>query len=97
MVGAFVTYFYTGEVPHVVLEPNLSSFLALSELYNLLPLKAQAEDLAIRSLKMENVVELFSLASIHDAGILLEATNFFILVTRRPSGSRTLVRSLSAS
>ena len=90
VVGAFVNYFYTGEVPHVVLKSNLSSFLALSELYNLLPMKAQTEDLAIRSLKMENVVEMFSLASIYKAEILLEATKLFILENKKTLGQQAL-------
>ena len=70
----------------VVLESNLSSFLDLSELYNLLPLKSQAEDLAIKSLNMENVVEMFSLANIYSAGVLLEATRFFILENKKTLG-----------
>ena len=46
--------------------------------------------MAIKSLKMENVIELFSLASIHGAGILLEATNFFILENKNTLGQQDL-------
>ena len=90
VVGAFVNYFYTGSVPQEVLESHLSSFLALSELYNLLPMKAQTEDLAIRSLKLENVVEMFSLAKIYKAEILLEATEFFIVENKKTLGKQDL-------
>ena len=76
--------------PQVVLESNISSFLALSEFYHLLPLKAQVEDFAIKSLNMENVVEMFSLANIYKAGILLEATRFFILENRKILGQQDL-------
>ena len=88
VVGAFVNYFYTGAVPHVVLKSNLSSFLTLSELYNLLPLKAQVEDVAIKSLNMENVVEMFSLANLYKAGILLEATKYFIVENKKTLGQQ---------
>ena len=79
VVGAFVDYFYKGEVPPEVLGSNLSSFLELSVLYDLEPLKAQVEDSAIQNLTMENVVEMFSLAKIYNAGTLLAATKIFIL------------------
>ena len=40
MVKAFVKFFYKCAVPHMVLVVNLFSFLALSDLYDLLPLKS---------------------------------------------------------
>ena len=90
VVEAFVNYFYEGAVPQMVLGANLSSFLALSELYNLLPLKSQAEDLAIKNLNIENVVEIFSLAKIYNAEILLEATKVFILEKKKIIGQQDL-------
>ena len=90
VVEAFVNYFYEGAVPQMVLGANLSSFLALSELYNLLPLKSQAEDLAIKNLNIENVVEIFSLAKIYNAEILLEATKVFILENKKILGQQDL-------
>ena len=71
---------------------NLSSFLELSVLYNLEPLKAQAEDVAIQNLTMENVVEMFSLAQLYDAGTLLEATNFFIVENKKILGQQDLTQ-----
>ena len=40
MVEAFAKLFYKGAVTHTVLVANLSSFLALSDLYDLLLLKS---------------------------------------------------------
>ena len=71
---------------------NLSSFLELCQLYNLEPLKAQAEDVAIQNLTMENVVEMFSLAQLYDAGTLLEATNFFIVENKKILGQQDLTQ-----
>ena len=63
VVGAFVDYFYKGKIPTVVLEANISSFMELGDLYNLDPLKAQVEDMAIKNLTLENVVEMFIVAN----------------------------------
>ena len=90
VVGAFVDYFYKGEVPQLVLEANISSFLELSDLYNLAPLKAQVEDTAITSLTMENVVEMFSLANLYNAEILKEATKFIIVENKKIIGEQDL-------
>ena len=90
VVGAFVDYFYKGKVPSSVLEENLSSFLDLSVLYNLEPLKAQVEDLAIQNLTVENVVEMFSLANLHNADTLLEATKVFIVEKKKILGQQDL-------
>ena len=40
VLEAFVKLFYKGAVPHMVLRANLSSFLALSDLYDLFLLKS---------------------------------------------------------
>ena len=53
VVGAFVDFFYKGEVPQDVLEANLSIFMDLSELYIMDQLKAQVEAAAIKTLSLE--------------------------------------------
>ena len=88
VVGAFVDYFYKGEVTPDVLASNLSSFMKLADLYNLKPLRAQTEDAAIKSLTMENVVEMFSLANLHKARKLKKASKFFILENRKILGEQ---------
>ena len=86
VVGAFVDYFYKGQVPPEILESNISSFLALSDYYQLQSLKAQVEDTAIKCLTMENVVEIFSLANLYNAEILKEATMLFIVENKKIIG-----------
>ena len=88
VVGAFVGYFYKGEVSPDVMGSNISSFLELSVLYNLDQLKAQVEDSAIQNMTMENVVEMFSLANIYNAGTLKEATEIFILENKKILGEQ---------
>ena len=90
VVGAFVEYFYKGEVPRVVLETNLSSFMELSDFYNLDPLKSQVEDVAIKSLDLENVVEMFSLANLHKAIKVKKAIKFFILENKKKLAEQDL-------
>ena len=80
---AFVAYFYKGEVTQEVLEANLSTFLDLSEFYDLGPMKGQVEDAAIKNLSVENMVEMFSLANIYNARTLNEATSYFIAENKR--------------
>ena len=63
VVGAFVDYFYKVKVSPEVLETNICSFLKLSDFYHLESLKAQVEDMAIKNLTLENVVEMFSVAN----------------------------------
>ena len=88
VVEAFVDYFYKGEVPPEVLGSNLPSFLNLADLYDLKPLKAQTEDAAITGLTMENVVEMFSLASLHNAKKLKKASKFFIVENKKILGQQ---------
>ena len=83
VVKAFVQYFYTGEVPLAVLEANLPIFLELSDYYDLQPMRAQVENLAIKGITMENVVEMFHLADLYNAPTLKEATRFFNLVNKK--------------
>ena len=88
VVGAFVDYFYKGEIPTAVLEANISSFMELADLYNLDPLKAQVEDMAIKNLTLENVVEMFSVANLYNAEILKEASKFFIVENKKILGQQ---------
>ena len=90
VVGAFVDYFYKGEVPKAVLETNLCSFMKLSTYYHLEPLKAQVEDAAVKSLNMKNVVSMFSLANLHNARKLKKASKFFILENKKILGEQDL-------
>ena len=90
VVGAFLDYFYKGEVPTGVLEANISSFLDLAELYSLERMKAQVEDVAIKTLNIENVIEMFSLADQFNAGTLKEATKIFILENKKMIGQQDL-------
>ena len=85
---SFVDYFYKGEVPPEILGSNLSSFLKLADLYDLKPLKAQTENTAIKSLTLENVVEMFSLANIHNAKKLKRASKFFIVENKKILGEQ---------
>ena len=62
--------------------------MKLADLYNLEPLRAQTEDAAIKSLIMENVVEMFSLANLHKARKLKKASKFFILENRKILGEQ---------
>jgi len=88
VVGAFVDYFYKGEVPLAVLEANISSFLDLADYYHLESLKAQVEDTAIKSLNIENVVAMFSLAKLHNAKKLKKASKFFVVENKKILGKQ---------
>ena len=90
VVRAFVDYFYKGEVPNAVLESNLCSFMKLSDYYHLEHLKAQVEDAAVKSLNMENAVEMFSLANLHNAEILKKASRYFIVENKKILGQQDL-------
>ena len=92
VVGAFVDYFYKGEVPSAVLEANISSFLDLSDYYHLESLKAQVEDTAIKTLTIENVVEMFSLANLHNAKKLKKASKFFVVENKKILGKQDLTQ-----
>ena len=50
VVEKFVDYFYTRTVPKEVLKQNLDSFMTLSELYDLGPLKHQTEEVAVEEM-----------------------------------------------
>ena len=56
-----------------VLKDNLESFMTLSELYDLAPLKHQTEVAAIEKMKTENMMDMFFLSNLHKADSLKEA------------------------
>ena len=78
VVENFVDYFYTRTVPKEVLKDNLDSFMSLSELYDLAPLKHQTEEVASEQITTDNMVDMFVLSDLHNANILKEASEFFI-------------------
>ena len=82
VVKSFVEYFYTGKVPITVLEENLESFLALSESYDLTPLKYLAEEVAIEKITVENMVHMFALFEHYNAYKLMEVSEFQIKTNR---------------
>ena len=82
IVEHFVEYFYTGKVPTTVLEENLESFLALSEYYDLKPLKYQAEEAAVEKITVKNMVHMFALSEHYNAYKLMEVSEFLIKTNR---------------
>ena len=90
VVEAFVRWFYKGEVSSEVMEANLSTYVRLADYYDLDAMKAQAEDAAIACLTLENVVEMFSLANLYNAGVLKEATEIFIEEKKEDIGKQDL-------
>ena len=82
VVSNFVDYFYTRTVPREVLKDNLDSFLTLSELYELDPLKLQTEEAAAEAMTTDNMVDMFALSDLHNAGNLKEASVLFIKKNR---------------
>merc|ERR1711990_89809 len=78
IVRYFVEYFYSRKVPKQVLEENLESFLSLAEEYDLQPLKLQAEEVAVKKLTTENMVEMLYLSDLYRAKQLREASEFLI-------------------
>ena len=82
VVKHFVEYFYSRKVPTTVLEENLESFLALSESYDLTPLKYQAEEAAIEQITVENMLHMFALSYHYNAYKLMEVSEFLIKTNR---------------
>ena len=78
VVEKFVDYFYTQTVPKEVLKNNVDSFMTLSELYDLTPLKHQTEEAACEQMTTDNMVDMFVLADLHSAENLKEASKLFI-------------------
>ena len=82
IVRKFLKFFYKRKLEEEEAEGNLISLLELSEKYNLPHLKEEVEELAIRKLTVENMVDMFLLADIHSAKDLKTAAEGFIKTNR---------------
>ena len=78
----FVKFFYKREIKEEEEEGNLRYFLELAEKYDLPHLKEEVEELAIRKLTVENMVDMFLLADLHSAENLRMAAEDFIKTNR---------------
>ena len=63
-------------------EENLRCYLELAEKYDIPHLKKEVEELAMRKLTVENMVDMFLLADLHSAENLRNATEIFIRTNR---------------
>ena len=82
IVKKFVKFFYKREIEVGEEEGNLPCFLELAEKYDLPHLKEEVEDLAIRKMTMENMVDMFLLADLHSAENLRDVAEDFIRTNR---------------
>ena len=82
VVRKFMKFFYKRELEEEEEEENLRCFLELAEKYDLPHLKEEVEELAIRKLTVENMVDMFLLADIHSAKDLRNAAEDFIKTNR---------------
>ena len=82
VVRKFMKFFYKREIGEEEEEENLRCFLELAEKYDLPHLKEEVEELAIRKLTVENMVDMFLLADIHSAKDLRNAAEDFIKTNR---------------
>ena len=82
VVKKFRKFFYKREIGEEEEEGNLRSFLELAEKYDLPHLKEEVEELAIRKLTVENMVDMFLLADFHSAEGLRNAAEGFIKTNR---------------
>ena len=82
IVVKFVKFFYVREIGEEEEEGNLRCFLELSEKYNIPHLKKEVEELAMRKLTVENMVDIYLLADFHSAEDLRTAAEAFIRTNR---------------
>ena len=82
VVRKFVKFFYIGKLEEEEEEESLGWFLELAEKYDLPHLKEEVEELAIRKLTVENMVDMFLLADFHSAKDLRTAAEGFIKTNR---------------
>ena len=82
VVKKFKVFFYKREIKEEEDEGNLRCFLELAEKYDLPHLKEEVEELAIRKLTVENMVDMFLLADLHSAENLRMAAEDFIKTNR---------------
>ena len=82
VVRKFKMFFYKRKIEAEEEEGNLRCFLELAEKYDLPHLKEEVEELAIRKLTVENMVDMFLLADLHSAEDLRNAAEGFIRTNR---------------
>ena len=82
IVGKFVKFFYKRKIDDEEEEESLRCFLELSEKYDIPHLKEEVEELAMRKLTVENMVDMFLLADRHSAQDLRAAAEGFIRANR---------------
>ena len=82
IVERLVKFFYERLLGEEEDEENLGCFLELSEKYDIPHLKEEVEDLAIRKLSVENMVDMFLLADLYSAQDLRTAAESFIRTNR---------------
>ena len=80
IVRKFVKFFYKREIEEE--EENFRSFMELADKYDVPHFKEEVEELAIRKLTVENMVDMFFLADIHSAENLRYAAESFIKTNR---------------
>ena len=80
IVRKFVKFFYKREIEEE--EENFRSFMELADKYDVPHLKEEVEELAIRKLTVENMVDMFLLADLHSAENLKTAAESFIKTNR---------------
>ena len=82
IVKKFVKFFYKMEIEEGEGEEALRCLLELAEKYHLVHLKEEVEELLIRKLTVENMVEMFLLADLHTAPSFKIAAEEFIRTNR---------------
>ena len=82
IVRKFVKFFYKRKIQEEEEIETLRSFMELGEKYDIPHLKGEVEELTIRKLTVENMVDLFLLADFHSAEDLRTAAEAFIRTNR---------------
>ena len=94
IVKSFVDFFYDKEVDKELIAREIGAFLDISEAYDLTSLKHLTESVAIRTLKIENMVEMFFLADKYKAEELKSAFERFIRSNKKYLNSKVLEETL---
>ena len=82
IVGKFAKFFYGRKIGEEEEEENFRCFLDLSEKYDMPHLKEEVEELAIKKLTVENMVDMFLLADLYSAENLRTAAEGFLRTQR---------------
>ena len=94
IVKNFVDSFYDEELDKELMAREIGAFLDLSEAYDLTSLKHLIESVAIGTLKVENMVEMFFLADKYKAEELKSASERFIRSNKKYLNSQNLEETL---